>query len=102
MRQAEIQELHLTSVTALDEINTRLKKTLNLSRSQQRMIKLLKQYYQLHLLLTRLTLDVDVLVLFELPLSRSGFGLVGLLTLDLKHYNFFSYHNCVLVMAMGC
>ncbi len=41
--------------------------------------------HQLHMLLTRLTLDVDVLVLFELPLSRSVFALVGILTLDLKH-----------------
>ncbi len=62
------------------------------------MIKQLhKQYYQLHTLLTRLTLDVDVLVLFELPLSRSVFALVGLLTLDLKYYNYFGYHNCVFV-----
>ncbi len=51
------------------------------------MIKQLhKQYYQLQTLLTRLTLDVDDLVLFELPLSRSVFALVGLLSLDLKYY----------------
>ncbi len=33
------------------------------------------------MVLTRLTLDIDVLVLFELPLSRSVFALVGLLIL---------------------
>ncbi len=33
------------------------------------------------MILTRLTLDIDVLVLFELPLSRSVFALVGLLIL---------------------
>ncbi len=49
------------------------------------MIKQLhKQHHQLQTLLTRLTLDVDVLVLFELPLSRSVFALVGLLNQLLK------------------
>ncbi len=46
------------------------------------MIKQLhKPHHQLHMVLTRLTLDIDVLVLFELPLSRSVFALVGLLIL---------------------